>query len=142
MDKGINRGASHATAREFPQLEGDTEPPTAQPGGGDRGAVASLYRGNGPPRHGPPRTPRCSPDVVRAPPDRRWSTSVTVRDVVPRLALSPDEAAESLGVSRDYLDEHVAPELRWVRRGRRKFVAVAELERWLAESAALTLGDR
>lgn len=29
-----------------------------------------------------------------------------------RLAVSPDEAAELLGVSRDYLDEHVIPELR------------------------------
>jgi excisionase family DNA binding protein len=58
---------------------------------------------------------------------------------LPRLALSPDEAAEALGVSRDYLDEHIAPELRWVRRGRRKLVAVAELERWLAAAAALTV---
>jgi excisionase family DNA binding protein len=58
---------------------------------------------------------------------------------VPRLALSPDEAAQSLGVSRDYLDEHVGGELRWVRRGRRKLVAVAELERWLERSAARTL---
>jgi excisionase family DNA binding protein len=56
-----------------------------------------------------------------------------------RLALSPDEAAEALGVSRDFLDEHVGHELRWVRRGRRKFVAIAELERWLAESGARTL---
>lgn len=61
---------------------------------------------------------------------------------VPRLALSPDEAAGALGVSRDYLDEHIAEELRWVRRGRRKFVAVVELERWLEQSSALTLGDR
>ena len=59
-----------------------------------------------------------------------------------RLALSPDEAAAALGVSRDYLDEHVAPELRWVRRGRRKFVAVRELERWLADAAAFTLTNR
>jgi len=58
---------------------------------------------------------------------------------VPRLALSPDEAAASLGVSRDYLDDHIAPELRWVRRGRRKFVALTELERWLEKSGALTL---
>jgi excisionase family DNA binding protein len=58
---------------------------------------------------------------------------------VRRLALSPDEAAAALGVSRDYLDEHVAPELRWVRRGRRKLVAVVELERWLEASGALTL---
>lgn len=60
--------------------------------------------------------------------------------VVPRLALSPDEAAATLGVSRDYLDEHIAHELRWVRRGRRKFVAVRELERWLAEAGEMTLG--
>jgi hypothetical protein len=62
------------------------------------------------------------------------------RPTVPRLALSPNEAAAALGVSRDFLDEHVAPELRWVRRGRRKFVAVAELERWLERAATLTLG--
>jgi hypothetical protein len=55
------------------------------------------------------------------------------------LALSPDDAAAALGVSRDFLDEHVAPELRWVRRGRRKFVAIRELERWLERSAALAL---
>jgi hypothetical protein len=53
-----------------------------------------------------------------------------------RLAFSPDEAAAALGVSRDYLDEHIGHELRWVRRGRRKFVAVLELERWLEEAAA------
>lgn len=68
----------------------------------------------------------------RTPKTRGWS--------LPRLALSPDEAASAIGCSRDFLDEHVAPELRWVRRGRRKFVAVAELERWLAESAERTLG--
>jgi excisionase family DNA binding protein len=58
---------------------------------------------------------------------------------VARLALSPDEAAASLGVSRDFLDEHIASELRWVRRGRRKFVPLSELERWLETSAARTL---
>jgi excisionase family DNA binding protein len=62
-------------------------------------------------------------------------------EAVPRLALSPSEAAEALGVSRDYFDEHIGPELRWVRRGRRKLVALRELERWLAESAALTVGE-
>jgi excisionase family DNA binding protein len=60
---------------------------------------------------------------------------------VPRLALKPDEAAESLGVSRDYFDEHIGPELRWVRRGRRKLVSIAELSRWLEESSARTLGE-
>jgi hypothetical protein len=58
---------------------------------------------------------------------------------VPRLALSPDEAAGAIGCSRDFLDEHVGPELRWVRRGRLKFVAVAELEQWLAREQALTV---
>jgi hypothetical protein len=58
-----------------------------------------------------------------------------------RLALSPDEAAAAFGVSRDYLDEHIAGELRWVRRGRRKFVAIRELERWLDQAAARTLVD-
>jgi excisionase family DNA binding protein len=62
----------------------------------------------------------------------------------PRLALSPDEAAQALGVSRDYFDTHVAPDLRIVRRGRRKLIPIRELERWLERSAAMTLegGDR
>lgn len=61
------------------------------------------------------------------------------RRPVERLAYSAGEAAESIGVSRDYFDEHVAHELRWIRRGRRKFVAVDELRRWLETSAALTV---
>ena len=56
---------------------------------------------------------------------------------LPRLSVSsPDEAAEMLGVSRDYLDEHVLCELRTVRRGRRVLIALTELERWLDRSAA------
>ena len=58
---------------------------------------------------------------------------------IPRLAYSPDEAARALGVSRDYLDEHIGSELRWIRRGRRKLVAVAELEAWLDRAAARTI---
>jgi len=46
-----------------------------------------------------------------------------------------------LGVSRDYFDEHIGPELRWIRRGRKKLVAVKELERWLEENAARTLSN-
>ena len=50
---------------------------------------------------------------------------------IPRLALSPDEAAQALGVSRDYFDDHIAAELRTVpRRGRRKLIPIKELERW------------
>jgi excisionase family DNA binding protein len=60
-------------------------------------------------------------------------------ELVSRLALSPDEAARALGVSRDYFDEHVMPELRVVRRGRRRLVSLKELERWLHEAAARAL---
>jgi hypothetical protein len=56
-----------------------------------------------------------------------------------RLALTPTEAAQALGCSRDFFDKHIGPELRWVRRGRLKFVAVAEIEDWLGRSATLTL---
>lgn len=58
-----------------------------------------------------------------------------------RLALSPDEAAASLGVSRDYLDRHVLPELRHVRLGRRRLIPVRELERWLDRSSSRALDE-
>lgn len=48
-----------------------------------------------------------------------------------RLALSVSEACEALGVSWDFWSEHIAPEVRVVRRGRRKLIAVTELEHWL-----------
>lgn len=66
-------------------------------------------------------------------PRPRQATKTTLG---PRLALSPDEAARVLGVSRDYLDEHVIAELRIVRRGRRILIALSELERWLDRAAA------
>jgi hypothetical protein len=49
-----------------------------------------------------------------------------------RLALTPSEAAQALGCSRDFFDKHIGPELRWVRRGRLKFAAIAEIEDWFA----------
>lgn len=42
--------------------------------------------------------------------------------VVPRVALTPAEAAESLGCSAEFFREHVDLELRWIRRGRKRFV--------------------
>jgi hypothetical protein len=42
-----------------------------------------------------------------------------------RLARPPSEAAQALGCNRDFFDKHIGPELRWVRRGRLKFVAIA-----------------
>lgn len=52
---------------------------------------------------------------------------------VPRVALTPEEAAKSLGVSRTFFDDQVLPELAHVRRGRRILVPVKALEKW-AES--------
>jgi excisionase family DNA binding protein len=63
------------------------------------------------------------------------------RAAVARLALAPNEAAEALGVSRDFFDQHIAPELRIVRRGRRRLVPIRELKRWLSEHASLPLAD-
>lgn len=59
---------------------------------------------------------------------------------VPRLALTVAEAAESLGVSQDYFTNHIAPELRIVRRGRKRLIAVTELDHWLEQNAQLALG--
>ena len=56
------------------------------------------------------------------------------------MAYSPDEAARSIGVSRDYFDEHVICDLRVIRRGRRRLVPIKELERWVDETARRALG--
>jgi excisionase family DNA binding protein len=58
---------------------------------------------------------------------------------VPRLALSPDEAAQSLGVSRDYFDQYIVGELRIVRRGGRKLIPISELEKWLTNASSRAL---
>jgi Helix-turn-helix domain len=70
---------------------------------------------------------------------RARASAPRARDPTPRLALSVTEAAEALGVSVDFFHEHIAPELRVVRRGRRKLYAVREIDRWLDASAARTL---
>jgi excisionase family DNA binding protein len=58
---------------------------------------------------------------------------------LPRLALTPAEAAKSLGVSDDFFNEHIRPDLKLVRKGRKVLIPVLELERWLASNAAPTL---
>jgi hypothetical protein len=54
-----------------------------------------------------------------------------------RMTVVPNEAAAMLGVSRDFFDEHVRPELRIIRRGSKTIlIPVLELERWVDQSAA------
>jgi len=45
-------------------------------------------------------------------------------------------APQALGVSHDFFKEHIAGELRWVRKGRKKLVSLRELERWLEENSS------
>ena len=54
---------------------------------------------------------------------------------IPRIALTPPEAAAALGCGETFFNENVAGELRLVRKGRKRLVPVAELERWVAENA-------
>lgn len=59
---------------------------------------------------------------------------------VPRIALTPPEAAAAIGVGPDFFEANVAPELRLIRRGRKRLVPVAELERWVTETASRPVG--
>ena len=54
---------------------------------------------------------------------------------IPRLALRVEQAAESLGVSTDYLREHILPNIKVVRNGRVKLIPVQQLEAWLDSAA-------
>ena len=53
-----------------------------------------------------------------------------------KMALSIEEAAATLSLSRDTFERHVVPQLRVVRVGRRLLVPVRELEQWLEQEAA------
>jgi excisionase family DNA binding protein len=60
---------------------------------------------------------------------------------VPRVAVTLDEAAASLGVSRRHFDRHVSPHLRIIRTGSARLVPVAELAKWAERSATLAGGS-
>jgi hypothetical protein len=51
----------------------------------------------------------------------------------------PKEAAAALGVSDEFFDTYVRPEVKVIRRGRLVLVSVRELERWAETSSARTL---
>ena len=58
---------------------------------------------------------------------------------IPRVALTPAEAAASLGVGVDFFNENIRHELKLVRRGSKRLVPVAELQRWCEENAERVL---
>jgi len=57
--------------------------------------------------------------------------SATVKPTTPALALTVEQACAALSVSWKTWDAHIAPDVRIVRVGRRKLIAVTELQRWL-----------
>lgn len=57
--------------------------------------------------------------------------------MIPRLLLTRQEAAASLGMSLDHFERHVQPNVRIVRLGRKRLVPVGELERWVSANATL-----
>lgn len=60
---------------------------------------------------------------------------------IPRIALTPAEAAAAIGVGPDFFDANVAPELRLIRRGRKRLVPVADLERWVTQMASAPIAE-
>jgi hypothetical protein len=72
-----------------------------------------------------------------------WGAKIGVLPAITALAgREPNfgtPQAQALGCGRDFFDKRIGPELRSVRRGRLKFVAIAEIEDWLRRNAALTL---
>lgn len=54
-------------------------------------------------------------------------------------AFDIEGAAAYLSVSREFFNEHVRPDLRVIRKGRKVLVPRSELERWIQGNAARTL---
>jgi hypothetical protein len=54
---------------------------------------------------------------------------------IPRIALTREEAAASLGMSLDSWERYVQPEIKMLWLGRMRLVPVVELERWCERQA-------
>ena len=54
---------------------------------------------------------------------------------VPRLALTREEAAASLGMSVSHFERNVQPTMRVVRSGQLVLIPISEVERWLQRNA-------
>ncbi len=61
---------------------------------------------------------------------------------IPRFALTPPEAAAAIGVGPDFFEENVAPDLRLIRRGRKRLIPVSELERWVTQAASAPIVEQ
>jgi hypothetical protein len=68
-------------------------------------------------------------------PVSRGQTGSAPDKAIQRRALRLEEAAESLGVSLDFFREHIAPDLKVIRKSRVRLIPVSELDRWLDEMA-------
>lgn len=58
---------------------------------------------------------------------------------IPRIALTPAEAAAAVGCGIDFFNEHIQPELKVIRRGSKRLIPVSELQRWAEENAERVL---
>lgn len=58
---------------------------------------------------------------------------------VPRLGLTREEAAASIGMSIDSFEKYVQPSIRIVRLGSMRLIRVADLDAWLDRNAAVTV---
>ena len=65
----------------------------------------------------------------------------TVSAPIPRITLTPPEAAAAMGMGETFFNAEVARELRLIRRGRKRLVPVSELHRWAAENAAPSMAE-
>lgn len=81
-------------------------------------------------------------DFKDSPLNARPHGATPERRRIPTLAVSITEACEALGISHAYWQEHVAGEIKIVRRGRRKMVAIVELQAWLDANGERTLERR
>jgi hypothetical protein len=59
---------------------------------------------------------------------------------VPRVLLTREEAAASLGMSLDSFERYVQPDLKLARLGRLRLVSIRELERWAEVHSEHVLG--
>ena len=89
-------------------------------------ATSDERLGPGPDRRPRPRGPARAGRTARAVGVMTTDPPPHTLAEVPRVALTLDEAAASLGVSRRHLDRHIAPHLRIIRTLSARLVPVAE----------------